>query len=364
MTNSNQYCVIMAGGVGERFWPISRTDRPKQFIDILGIGETLIQSTVKRLQHISPLENILIVTSVRYKSLITEQLPDLPAENILYEPARRNTAPCIAYACHKIAAKNPNATILIAPSDHIILDEAGFIQVAKSALKAAEQHPWLITLGITPSRPETGFGYIKYTEGTPYAEDHRIRKVANFTEKPNLEIAEEFLKSGDYLWNAGIFIWSASSIIHALRQYLPEINELFEECKDFYYTEQEAALMEKIYSLSRSISIDYGVMEKSENVYVLKSDFGWSDLGTWGSLFAFREKNEQNNVIVRKNIMTYDTTNCIIDVPNCKIAAVQGLDGYIVIERDGVLLICKQQEEKRIRDIVNDIRIKTGEEFV
>lgn len=362
--DKNHYCVIMAGGVGERFWPISRTDRPKQFIDILGCGETLIQRTVKRLQKISPIENILIVTSIRYRELVKQQLPEIPEENILYEPARRNTSPCIAYACHKIAAKNPNATILVAPSDHVILDETTFVDVAISAMNAAAINSWLITLGLTPSRPDTGYGYIKYAEGTPYQADDRIYKVANFTEKPNLEIAEEFLKSGDYLWNSGIFVWSLSTILDALKKYLPEINELFEEGKSIFYTPQEQEFIERIYSLCRSISIDYGIMEKADNVYVLKSDFGWSDLGTWGSLFAFREKNEQNNVIIRKNMMTYDTTNCIIDVPSCKMVAVQGLDGYIIIESNGVLLICKQKEENRIRDIVNDIRVKTGDEFI
>lgn len=354
----------MAGGVGERFWPVSRTNKPKQFIDILGIGETLIQNTFKRLRKISPAENILVVTSIKYKELVISQLPDIPLENILFEPARRNTAPCIAYACHKIATKNPNATVLIAPSDHVILDVPNFIHVAKSALQAASQNPWLLTLGITPSRPDTGYGYIKYLRGTPYPKDESIAKVGNFTEKPNLEIAEEFLKSGDYLWNSGIFIWSIPSIMTALKKYLPEINELFEEGKEFYYTHKEKKYIEKIYSLCRSISVDYGIMEKAENVYVLKSDFGWSDLGTWGSIYAFLNKNEDNNVIAGKNMHAYNTKNSIIDVPSCKIVAVQGLDGYIVIERDGVLLICKQQDESRIRDIVNDIRIKTGEEFV
>lgn len=362
--NKNQYCVIMAGGVGERFWPVSRTNKPKQFIDILGVGETLIQRTFKRLLKISPAENILVVTSIRYKDLVISQLPEIPVENILFEPARRNTAPCIAYACHKIATKNPNATVLIAPSDHVILDEPTFLNVAKSALQAASQHPWLITLGITPSRPDTGYGYIKYLEGNEYPEDERIYKVGNFTEKPNLEIAEEFLKSGDYLWNAGIFVWSLSSIFAALKNHTPEINELFEQGKDFYFTSEEKSFIDKTYSLCRSISIDYAVMEHADNVYVLKSDFGWSDLGTWGSLFAFRDKDEQHNVIMCKNMLTYDTTNCIIDVPICKMVAVQGLDGYIVMEQDGVLLICKQQDENRIRDIVNDIRMKTGEEFV
>lgn len=354
----------MAGGVGERFWPVSRSNRPKQFIDILGVGETLIQRTFNRLRKICPIENILVVTSDKYKKLITDQLPEILPENILFEPARRNTAPCIAYACHKIAAKNPKATVLIAPSDHVILDEHTFIKVSKSALQAASHHPWLITLGITPSRPDTGYGYIKYLEGNPYSKDEHIHKVGNFTEKPNYEIAEEFLRSGDYLWNAGIFVWSIPTILDALNKYVPEIDELFKNGKDVYYTSKEKKYIDKIYSLCRSVSIDYGIMEKADNVYVLKSDFGWSDLGTWGALYAFREKNEQNNVIIRKNMMAYDTTNSIIDVPSCKMVAVQGLDGYIIVEREGVLLICKQKDENRIRDIVNDIRMKTGEEFV
>lgn len=362
--SKNQYCVIMAGGVGERFWPVSRSNKPKQFIDILGVGETLIQRTFKRLRKICPAENILVVTSIKYKELVINQLPEIPLENILFEPARRNTAPCIAYACHKIAVKNPKATVLIAPSDHVILDEHTFTSVAKSALHAAAHNPWLLTLGITPSRPDTGYGYIKYQDGNPYPKDEHIYKVGNFTEKPNLEIAEEFLKSGDYLWNAGIFVWSIPTILEALQKFVPEIDALFAEGKEVYFTAKEKKFIDKIYSLCRSISIDYAVMEKAENVYVLKSDFGWSDLGTWGALYVFRDKNEQNNVIIRKNMLTYDTTNSIIDVPICKMVAIQGLDGYIVIERDGVLLICKQKDENRIRDIVNDIRVKTGEEFV
>ena len=278
--NKTHYCVIMAGGVGERFWPASRAAYPKQFIDILGTGKTLVQQTFERLSKFCLVENILIVINDKYLSLVKEQLPAIPEENILCEPARRNTAPCVAFACHKIAKKNPDAVVFIAPSDHIILQENNFIEAAKVAMQAAAEQNWLLTMGITPSRPETGYGYIKYREGNPYPKDSRIYKVSTFTEKPNLEIAKQFLASGDYLWNAGMFIWSLKAILASFKQHLPEVDELFEQIASSYYTPSEAEAIEQAYTKCRSISIDYGIMEKANNVYVLKADFGWSDLGT------------------------------------------------------------------------------------
>ncbi|MDR0364980.1 MAG: mannose-1-phosphate guanylyltransferase [Bacteroidales bacterium] len=363
--NKNHYCVIMAGGVGERFWPISKVARPKQFIDILGTGQTLAQQTFERLSRFCPKENILIVINEQYRSLVNEQLPQLPDENILCEPARRNTAPCIAYACHKIAVKNPNAVVLTAPSDHVILKEDAFIEAAEITMKAASENHWLLTMGIAPSRPETGYGYIKYRDGSnPIPDMPQIYKVSNFTEKPNIEIAKQFLASGDYLWNAGIFIWSIPSILEALQRHLPEINELFDQIKSTYYTSDEKTAIQRAYAESRSISIDYGVMEKADNAYVLKTDFGWSDLGTWGSLYAHLKKNGNLNVIFGDNVLEYDTMQCLVQVPNEKLVVLQGLEGYVIVENEGVLLICKKDEEKRLREVINEIRLRGGERYL
>ena len=363
--NKKHYCVIMAGGAGERFWPVSKGNHPKQFIDILESGVTLIQQTYKRLSHIFLPENILVVINEQYLPLVNEQLPQISQENILCEPARRNTAPCIAYACHKIAAKCPDAVILVAPSDHVILNETEFIDTLTVAMNAASQQEWLFTLGIQPSRPETGYGYIKFREGIFYQQDDtRIYKVSTFTEKPNVEIAQQFLESGDYLWNSGIFIWSAVAIIHALEEHLQDINDLFKPKTIPYHTPQEHETIQQAYFKCRSVSIDYGVMEKADNVYVLKSDFGWSDLGTWGSLFAFLQKNEKNNIVSGHNVLMYDSENNLIKTPNEKLVVLQGLDGYVVVENDNILLICKKDEEKRLREIINDIRLNKGEHYL
>jgi mannose-1-phosphate guanylyltransferase len=363
--NKKHYCVIMAGGAGERFWPVSKGNHPKQFIDILQTGATLIQQTYKRLSRLFLPENILVVINEQYLSLVQEQLPQIPQENVLCEPARRNTAPCIAYACHKIAAQHPDAIILVAPSDHVIMNENEFIDTLSIAMTAAAQQEWLFTLGIQPSRPETGYGYIKFREGNPYPqEDARIQKVSTFTEKPNLEIAQQFLESGDYLWNSGIFIWSAAAIIHALETHLPDINDLFKPKEIPYHTPQEHKAIQQAYSKCRSTSIDYGVMEKADNVYVMKSDFGWSDLGTWGSLFAFLQKNETNNVVMGDNVLMYDAENNLVKTPKEKLVVLQGLDGYVVVENDNILLICKKDEEKRLREIINDVRLNKGEGYL
>jgi len=362
--NKKHYCVIMAGGAGERFWPVSKGNNPKQFIDILGSGSTLIQQTYKRLSRLFFPENILVVINEQYLSAVNEQLPQIPKENILCEPARRNTAPCIAYACHKIAAQHSDAVVLVAPSDHVILNETEFIDTLQVALDAASQQEWLLTLGIQPSRPETGYGYIKFREGEPYPQDTRIQKVNTFTEKPSVEIAQQFLKSGDYLWNSGIFIWSAAAIIHAMEKYLADINDLFKPQTIPYNTPQEHEDIRQAYSKCRSMSIDYGVMEKADNVYVLKSDFGWSDLGTWGSLFAFLPKNGEDNTVSGNNVLMYDSKNNLIRMPNEKLVVLQGLEGYVVVENDNILLVCKKDEEKRLRDIITDIRLNKGEGYL
>ncbi len=353
----------MAGGIGARFWPMSKTSHPKQFIDILGTGETLIQQTFNRFLKICPAENILIVTNEQYKELVMKQLPLIKESQVLCEPSRRNTAPCIAYANYKILSENPEARIVVAPSDHIIMKEDVFVNVVTEALQAVSENDWLLTLGIMPSRPDTGYGYIQYNDDQSYQKNKDIKKVKTFTEKPELDMAKQFLESGDFLWNAGIFIWSLKSIMKAFEDYLPEVNSLFAKGIGKYNTEDEAAFINETYSVCTNISIDYGVMEKASNVYVYAADFGWSDLGTWGSLYDIREKDDNNNAIVGKNVMTYDATNCIVNVSNNKLVVIQGLDDYIIAEKDHALLICRKQDEQMIRNIVNDIRIEKGEHY-
>jgi len=362
--NKNDYCVIMAGGVGTRFWPISRTAHPKQFIDILGTGQTLIQQTYDRFRKVCKKENIFIVTNDLYKSLILEQIPGISEEQIICEPSRRNTAPCIAYSCYKISKLNPEANVIVAPSDHIILKEDVFIEIIQSALKCSAANDWLLTLGLKPSRPDTGYGYIQFNQEIKCSDDIRIRKVKTFTEKPVLEMAKSFLKSGDFLWNSGIFIWKAKTILAAFEKHLPEIGNLFRDGLKTYNTPKEKAYIKKAYTVCRNISIDYGVMEKADNVYVLQSDYGWSDLGTWGSLYDIRHKNKSGNAVVGKNVMVYDSKNCIVNMPNDKLVLLQGLDDCIVVESDNILLICKMTDEQQIRQFVNDVKIEKGEQFV
>ena len=362
--NKNDFCVIMAGGLGSRFWPMSKTAHPKQFIDILGTGQTLIQQTYERFKKIVPQQNIYIVTNSSYKCIVNSQLPEISDNQILSEPSRRNTAPCIAYAAFKIAEINPDANMVVAPSDHIILKENEFISIVQSALDASRKNKWLITLGIKPNRPDTGYGYIQYNVENILKTNKNLKKVKTFTEKPNLEIAKSFLKSGDFLWNSGIFIWSLKSIKEALTLYLPEIDKLFKSGKGKYNTPEEADFIDKAYTVCRSISIDYGVMENAQNVYVLKSDFGWSDLGTWGSLYENRERNDEGNAIVGKNVMMYEAKNCIVNMPKEKLAVIQGLENYIIVDTENILLICKKSEEQQIRKFVNDVKIEKGDQFV
>ncbi|MDO9510693.1 MAG: mannose-1-phosphate guanylyltransferase [Bacteroidales bacterium] len=362
--NASNYCVIMAGGIGARFWPMSRTTHPKQFIDILGTGETLIQQTYQRFLRICPPENIYVVTNARYADLVKEQLPDMAENQILLEPAGRNTAPCIAYAVYKIAGIDPEANIIVAPSDHIILKENIFVDVIFNALEATRRNDWLLTLGIQPSRPDTGYGYIQFVDKEVYPDDKRIKKVKTFTEKPNLELARTFVESGDFLWNAGIFIWSLKSITAALEKYLPDVSQVFKEGMDKYNTDLEKSFIENAYAICKSISIDYGVMEKASNVYTLSSDFGWSDLGTWGSLYAIRSKDGQGNAIMGQNVMTYNTMNCIVNMPDDKLVVINGLDNCIVVEKAGVLLICDKEREQELRAVVKNIETTKGEKYI
>ena len=362
--NKNNYCIIMAGGIGARFWPMSRQNHPKQFIDILGTGDTLIQSTFNRFRRVCPAENIYIVTNEIYKKQVLDQLPDIQAAQVLCEPSRRNTAPCIAYANYRIFQLNPEANVVVAPSDHIILKEDIFIEVITAALEASEKNNWLLTLGIQPSRPDTGYGYIQFDESTVYQADNRIKKVKTFTEKPQLEMAKQFLSSGDFLWNSGIFIWKLKTIMAAFDKHLPEISQLFKAGTGKYATPEEDAFIQQTYSVCKSISIDYGVMEKAENVYVLSSDFGWSDLGTWGSLYDTRKKDEHGNTVVGQNVLMYNSHNCIVNMPKEKLVVLQGLDDYIVVEDEGTLLVCRKGDEQHIRQFVNDVMIEKGEKYV
>ncbi len=354
----------MAGGIGARFWPMSRILHPKQFIDILGTGETLIQKTFKRFEKICPPENIYVVTNEKYRDLVSAQLPKLSASQILCEPMARNTAPCIAYACYKISELNSCANIVVAPSDHIILNEDNFAEVIAAGLSATEKHDILLTLGIHPNRPDTGYGYIQFDDNQATTFDSRISKVKTFTEKPQLEIAISFIESGDFLWNSGIFIWNQKSILKAFEKYLPDLNHVFREGIGKYNTPAENEFIAKAYAIVKSISIDYGIMEKASNVFVMSADFGWSDLGTWGSLYDARQKDSNGNAIAGNNVMAYESSNCIINMPNQKLVVIQGLEEYIVVEENNTLLICRRQDEQQIRNFVEDVRANKGEQFV
>ncbi|MDB5000777.1 MAG: mannose-phosphate guanylyltransferase [Mucilaginibacter sp.] len=360
--NKNYYAIIMAGGIGSRFWPISRTSYPKQFIDILGTGKTLIQNTYDRFLKICPKENIFVVTNESYTGLVKEQLPDMEDQQILTEPVMRNTAPCVAYGCFKIETMNPDAAIVVAPSDHLILDEAAFITAIEKSLKTATEQNCLITLGIKPSRPDTGYGYIQYTDQTLNDEFH---KVKTFTEKPTVDIAKTFIQSGDFLWNAGIFVWSAKTIVEAFNNYLPEMHEIFAEARSVYNSDEEKAFVHKIYQRCINISIDYGIMEKASNVYVLPSEFGWSDLGTWASIYQLAEKDYVGNAVIPSDkVIMYDSSNCMVNVPGEKLVILQGLHDFIVVESNNSLLICPRDQEQNIKQVVADVKSKFGSKYI
>ncbi len=353
----------MAGGIGSRFWPMSRNTFPKQFLDILGTGKTLIQQTFERLKNVCPPENILVVTNESYVGLVKQQLPEMNAANILGEPYRKNTAPCIAYAAAKIQSLNKNANIVVAPSDHIITNEQEFINAIKKALEFTAKNDNLLTLGIKPSRPDTGYGYIQFVDDKK--KDHnKIYKVKTFTEKPNLEMAKFFLQSGEFLWNAGIFIWNLQTITKALEEHLTDIYSLFNDAQPYFGTSDELNHIKMAYEHCTNISIDFGVMEKAKNVFVMGADFGWSDLGTYGSLYEHIKHDTNENAVVGKNVMLYDSSNCMVNVPKDKLVVMQGLDGYIVVESQGVLLICKKEDEQQIRQFVNDVKMNKGDKFI
>lgn len=352
----------MAGGIGSRFWPISRTAHPKQFIDILGTGKTLIQNTYDRFLKVCPKENIYVVTNENYADLVKEQLPDMGDNQILTEPVMRNTAPCVAYGCFKIESLNPNASIVVAPSDHLILDEAAFISSIEKSLETAAAHQCLVTLGIKPSRPDTGYGYIQFTDNVI---DNDFHKVKTFTEKPNLELARTFLQSGDFLWNAGIFVWSAKAIVNAFGKHLPDMFEIFADARSVYNTADERRHVSTAYQQCTNISIDYGIMEKAENVYVLPSEFGWSDLGTWASIYDLADKDYVGNAVIpAEKVIMYDSSNCMVNVPDEKLVILQGLHDYIVVESNNTLLICPRDQEQNVKQVVADVKQKFGTKYI
>ncbi len=359
---NDNYCVIMGGGIGSRFWPFSRESYPKQFLDFFGTGRSLLQMTFDRFSRIIPIENIFIVTNEAYASLIKEQLPELKDDQILLEPARRNTAPCIAYAAYHIRACNPNANIVVAPSDHLILKEDIFLKDVRKGLDFVKSNNALVTLGIKPSRPETGYGYIQSGDSSM----GEFIKVKTFTEKPDLELAKVFYQSGEFFWNSGLFLWNVNAILDAFAKYLPEVAARFDLGQDKFNTEHEHEFIRQQFPYCPNISIDYGVMEKADNVYMLCADFGWADLGTWGSLFELAAKDENNNAVLKNdNVLLYESSGNLVAMENPKrLAVVQGLDDCIVAESGNVLLVCKKNDEQRIKQFVADAQIKFGKEFM
>ncbi|MCB0515744.1 MAG: mannose-1-phosphate guanylyltransferase [Chitinophagales bacterium] len=355
--NKNHYAAIMAGGIGSRFWPASRSEMPKQFLDILGTGETLLQTTFKRIANIIPAENIYIVTNDLYADLVQSQLPFIRSEQIVCEPNRRNTAPCIAYISYKIFQQNPQAIMLVAPSDHLILDTQTFKEVCHTALNYCSQHDDLLTLGIKPNRPDTNYGYIQYFM-EPSDTTDAIHKVKTFTEKPDLELAKQFLQSGDFLWNAGIFVWQLKTIINALKKYLPEIAYAFEENTDAFNTDEEANYIKTVYSQCINISIDYGILEKAQNVKVIPANFGWSDLGTWSSLWAQKEKDKNGNAVYPQTILTNNAQNNIVFAPENKTVIVEGISDFCIIDTEDVLVLCPKEKEYLIKEYMQQLKAK------
>jgi len=364
MMNKNNYCVIMAGGVGSRFWPLSKTNKPKQFLDILGLGKSFIRMTFERFAQICPIENIFVVTNELYTDLVKQEIPEIADFQILAEPLRKNTAPCIAYSNMIIKKINPDARIITAPSDHLILNESKFISVIKRGLEFINENDGLLTIGIKPSRPETGYGYIQIQNESANESFAEIQKVQTFTEKPDLEIAKQFVQSGEFFWNSGIFIWTLKSINKSFEIHQPDIYTLFDHNTNFNTKEEEHLFIKAAFSECKNISVDKGIMEHASNVFVYCSEFGWSDVGTWDSLYENSQKNESGDVILGKNVLTYDTKNCLVNVPNNKLVVLQGLENYLIAESDNILLICQRNDEQKIRQFVNDIKIQKGESYI
>jgi len=359
--NRHNYVAILAGGIGSRFWPKSRTPFPKQFLDILNTGKTLIQSTFDRYAAFIPKENIYIITVDEYVDIVKQQLPGVNNANILAEPSRKNTAPCIAYIAFKLMQIDADASLIVAPSDHLVLDNAEFERVALQALGFSAHMRAFVTLGIKPTYPNTGYGYIQHD---PLAVADNIFKVKTFTEKPNTELAKAFIASGDFLWNAGIFIWKVKQVVQAFEHHQPEMYELFAAELPHYNTPEEKAALERIYPLCTNISIDYAIMEQANNVYVIPSSFGWSDLGTWNSAYDNLEKDYLGNAVAGDNVMVIDATKCMVSASNHKLLVLQGLDDFIVVDTDDVLLICKKDKEQQIKDYVAEVKRNIGDQYL
>lgn len=350
----------MSGGVGSRFWPYSRKEMPKQFLDFFGTGRSLLQQTFDRFKKIIPVENIFIVTNEIYFDLVQSQLPNIKPNQILLEPTRRNTAPCIAWASYHIRALNPNANIVVAPSDHLILKETEFLEAIDKGLEYVSENNNLLTLGITPNRPETGYGYIQIADKIT----DNLYKVKTFTEKPQLELAKVFVESGEFYWNSGIFMWNVNSIISSIEHHLPEVSSKLEVGHAVYGTDKEKQFISEAFPACPNVSIDFGIMEKAENVYVSLGDFGWSDLGTWSSLYDLSEKDENNNVTVKGESLTYNSSNNIVVLPEGKLAIIEGLNNYLIAESDNVLIICNKDDEQGFRKYVSDTQQKFGEKYI
>ncbi len=359
--NKHHYVAIMAGGIGSRFWPKSRTSYPKQFLDILNTGKSLIRWTYERYATFIPNENIYIVTSDEYVSIVHEQLPELPFENILAEPSRKNTAPCVAYISYKLLQKDPEAALIVAPSDHMILDNEAFRNITNKALDFVTQIKSLVTLGIKPTHPNTGYGYIQHE--TIEAGDG-IYKVKTFTEKPNLELAKTFLSSGDFLWNAGIFVWQVKNVMKAFEKYQPEMYELFDNEKENFNNANEKDAINRIYPLCTNVSIDFAIMEKADNVFVIPSSFGWSDLGTWNSAYDNLDKDYLGNASASENVIVIDATKCMISAPHDKLVLIQGLDDCIIVDTKDVLMICKKEKEQAIKEYVAEVKRNKGDRYL
>lgn len=347
--NENNYLVILAGGAGSRFWPISSEELPKQFLDILGCGRTLIQLTLERFNGLIPKENVWVVTAEKYREIVMEQLPEIPSSNILCEPCRRNTAPCICYVSWKIKKLNTKANIVVSPSDHLVVDIQAFQSAIDDSLSFAAETDAVVTLGLKPTRPETGYGYIKADLTYSSSRKHNIFRVDEFKEKPTLEVAKEYIQSPNYLWNSGIFIWNVNTIINAFRVYEPEVSSIFEGLMPYYGTDKEQNKIDKSYPQCKNISVDYAILEKAEEIFVFPASFSWSDLGTWNSLREQSDMDKYGNVCIGDNIKLYDTYNTIVHTCNKKEVIVEGLDGYVVAEKEGKLLVCRLSEEQRIK---------------
>ncbi len=359
----NRFVIIMAGGVGSRFWPLSRHETPKQFLDILGTGETLIQQTFRRFSSICPASNIFVVTNEDHKNLVTGQL-DINPLNVLAEPFRRNTAPCLAYGTFRILQENPDAVITVTPADHLIKKEDEFSRIINQSIDFVRSNDALLTLGIKPDRPETGYGYIQADQKKKVDQFSALHKVKTFTEKPDINLAKKFLQSGDFYWNSGIFFWNLKTILSAFEKHLPDMYAAFDEGRNQIGTKEEESFIRHTYAECRSISIDYGIMEKADNVFVMCADIGWSDLGTWSSLYEHSVRDKGGNTVISGNVFSYDNKGNIISISDGKVAVIQGLEDHIVVEADDVLLIVKKDEEQNIKNYLEDVKKDSGEKFL